>query len=73
MKTKKEIKEKEFDTVTTFRKIKEQISKDLAGKSFEEIKRTSAGIMSPAESITISPGTTQRRGISFSLFITIGI
>ena len=38
MKTKKEIKEKEFDTVTTFRKIKEQISNDLAGKSFEQIK-----------------------------------
>jgi len=38
MKTKKEIKEKEFDTVTTFRKIKEKISNDLTGKSFEEIK-----------------------------------
>jgi hypothetical protein len=38
MKTKKEIKEKEFDTVTTFRKIKEQISNDLKGKSFEQIK-----------------------------------
>ena len=34
----KEIKEKEFDTVTTFRKIKEQISNDLTGKSFEQIK-----------------------------------
>ena len=38
MKTKKEIKEKEFDSVTTFRKIKEKISNDLTGKSFEEIK-----------------------------------
>ena len=38
MKTKKEIKEKEFDTVTTFRKIKEQISNDLTGKPFEHIK-----------------------------------
>ena len=31
-------KEKEFDTVKTFRKIKEQISSDLAGKSTEQIK-----------------------------------
>jgi hypothetical protein len=38
MKTKKEVKEKEFDTVATFRKIKEQISNDLTGKSFEQIK-----------------------------------
>ena len=38
MKTKKEIKRKEFDTVKTFRKIKEQISKDLTGKSLEQIK-----------------------------------
>ena len=38
MKPKKEIKEKEFDTVLTFRKIKEQISNDLRGKSFEQIK-----------------------------------
>jgi len=38
MKTKKEIKGKEFDTVKTFRKIKEQISKDLTGKSLEQIK-----------------------------------
>ena len=38
MKTKKEIKEKEFDTFLTFRKIKEQISNDLRGKSFEQIK-----------------------------------
>ena len=38
MKTKKEIKEKDFDTVLTFRKIKEQISNDLRGKSFEQIK-----------------------------------
>ena len=38
MKTKKEIKEKEFDSFTTFRKIKEKISNDFTGKSFEEIK-----------------------------------
>jgi hypothetical protein len=38
MKTKKEIKEKDFDTVKTFRKIKEQISIDLTGKTFEQIK-----------------------------------
>ncbi len=38
MKTKKENSGKEFDTVRTFRKIKEQISKDLKGISFEEIK-----------------------------------
>jgi len=38
MKTKKEIKEKEFDTVATFRIIKDQISNDLTGKSFEQIK-----------------------------------
>ena len=38
MKTKKEINEKEFDTVATFRKIKDQISNDLTGKSFEQIK-----------------------------------
>lgn len=38
MKTKKEIKEKEFDTVATFRKIKDQISNNLTGKSFEQIK-----------------------------------
>ena len=38
MKTKKEIKQKDFDTVKTFRKIKEQISIDLTGKTFEQIK-----------------------------------
>ena len=38
MKTKKEIKEKEFDTVATFRKIKDQISNDLTGRSFKQIK-----------------------------------
>lgn len=38
METKKEIKEKEFDSVTTFRKIKEKISNDLTGISFEKIK-----------------------------------
>lgn len=38
MKTKPNTKEKDFDTVETFRKIKEQISADLTGKSFEQIK-----------------------------------
>lgn len=37
MKTKNKTKEKEFDTVQTFRKIKDSISKDLTGKSTEEI------------------------------------
>ena len=31
-------KEKEFDTVKTFRKIKEKISKEIKGMSFEELK-----------------------------------
>jgi hypothetical protein len=38
MKTKTKNQEKDFDTVSTFRKIKEQISADLTGKSFEQIK-----------------------------------
>jgi len=38
MKTKEENNKKEFDTVKTFRKIKDRISKDLKGMSFEEIK-----------------------------------
>jgi hypothetical protein len=38
MKTKTKNQEKDFDTVATFRKIKEQISVDLTGKSFEQIK-----------------------------------
>jgi hypothetical protein len=38
MKTKEKNQEKEFDTVQTFRKIKDKISKDLKGKSFAEIK-----------------------------------
>ncbi|MEW4924746.1 hypothetical protein [Algibacter sp. 2305UL17-15] len=38
MKTKEENQKKEFDTVKTFRKIKDRISKDLQGMSFEEIK-----------------------------------
>lgn len=37
MKTKEKITEKEFDTVKTFREIKENISKDLVGKSTEQI------------------------------------
>ncbi|CAL67528.1 hypothetical protein [Christiangramia forsetii] len=45
METKKQNQKKEpvrsaggFDTVKTFRKIKDQISMDLKGMSFEEIK-----------------------------------
>jgi hypothetical protein len=34
----KKIKEKEFDTVKTFRAIKEKISKDIAEMNFEQIK-----------------------------------
>nr|WP_294899817.1 hypothetical protein [uncultured Pedobacter sp.] len=37
MKTKNKTEEKEFDTVETFRKIKDSISKDLTGKSTAEI------------------------------------
>lgn len=38
MKTKINIKEKEFDTVKTFRAIKEKISSDLSNMNFEQIK-----------------------------------
>ena len=38
MKTKQENKKKGFDTVKTFRKIKDRISKDLKDMDFEEIK-----------------------------------
>jgi hypothetical protein len=38
MKTKEENTKKDFDTVKTFRKIKDSISKDLKGLSFSEIK-----------------------------------
>ena len=38
MKTKSKIKDKEFDTVKTFRAIKEKISKDIADMNFEQIK-----------------------------------
>ncbi len=37
MKTKEQKTEKEFDTVKTFREIKEKISKDLIGKTTEQI------------------------------------
>jgi hypothetical protein len=37
METKVVHKEKEFDTVKTFRKIKESISKDIWGLSYEEL------------------------------------
>ena len=38
METKKKTSKKNFDTVRSFRKIKDNISKDLKGMSFEEIK-----------------------------------
>lgn len=38
MKTKTEIKEKVFDTVKTFRDIKEKISKDIADMDAKQIK-----------------------------------
>ena len=37
MKTKEKIIEKDFDTVKTFRAIKEKVSKDLIGKTTEQI------------------------------------
>ncbi len=36
--TKKQIKEKEFDTVKTFRSIKEKISNDIINMNLEQIK-----------------------------------
>ena len=38
MKTKTKIKDKEFDTVKTFREIKEKIAKDMTGLTFDQIK-----------------------------------
>jgi len=38
MKTKNKTKEKEFDTVQTFRAIKEKISLEMASMNFEQIK-----------------------------------
>jgi len=38
MKTKNKINEKEFDTVKTFRAIKEKISLEMAKMNFEQIK-----------------------------------
>ena len=38
MKTKQQIKEKEFDSVKTFRAIKEKISKDISNMSLAQIK-----------------------------------
>jgi hypothetical protein len=37
MKTKQQIKEKEFDTVKTFRVIKDKISKEISGMSLAQI------------------------------------
>jgi hypothetical protein len=36
--TKKPLQEKEFDTVKTFRAIKEKISLEMANMNFEQIK-----------------------------------
>lgn len=38
MKTKQQIKEKEFDTVKTFRTIKEKISKDISNMTLVQIQ-----------------------------------
>ena len=38
MKTTKQIKEKDFDTVKTFREIKEKISKDIYGMTLAQIQ-----------------------------------
>ena len=38
MKTKAKIPDKEFDTVKTFREIKEKIAKEMTGMNFEQIK-----------------------------------
>lgn len=38
MRTKKQEENKEFDTVQTFRKIKEKVSKEMEGMNFEELK-----------------------------------
>jgi len=38
MKTKQQIKKKEFDTVKTFRAIKEKISKDISGMTLAQIQ-----------------------------------
>jgi len=37
--TKKEIKEKEFNTVMFFREIKNKISHDIKNMSFEQLKK----------------------------------
>ena len=39
MQTKIKSKKKEFDTVKTFREIKESISKDIWGLSYEELMK----------------------------------
>jgi len=38
MKTKPSTPEKEFDTVQTFRTIKDKVSSDMANMTFEQIK-----------------------------------
>ena len=39
MKTKNKITEKDFDTVKTFRAIKEKVALELASMNFEQIKQ----------------------------------
>ena len=36
--TKKQVQEKEFDTVKTFRAIKDKISSEMANMNFDQIK-----------------------------------
>ena len=38
MKTKNKVKEKEFDTVKTFRAIKEKMSLEMSNMNFDQIK-----------------------------------
>lgn len=38
MKTKKNKTEKDFDTVKTFREIKDKISQEIKGMNFEQLK-----------------------------------
>jgi len=53
MKTNTEIRKK-FDSVSYFRKIKEQIAKELAGKSFQEQKEYIKKILSGEITLDIS-------------------
>lgn len=46
--------QKKFDSVSYFRKIKEQIAKELAGKSFQEQKEFINKVLSGEIKLTIS-------------------